>query len=449
MRERAESLSYEPGAVLPGPGYRLVRRLGRGGMGSVYEAEHPATGERVALKVVSAAVAAGPGGAAVEARLVRETQALAAVASPHVVRVLEAGRLDDGRPYYTMPLLEGETLRELVRRGPLAPPLACGLGSQALEALDAVHAAELVHRDVKPANLFLRADGLLILLDFGLVKVPDGDERFTPLGFSTGGSRALGTTRYLPPELFAGAAPDRRADLYAAGVVLVELLTGRLPLAHCGDDQYVAWLRRRGFPTPYDGPGAPLVPDVLRPVLDRATARDPDQRYQTAREFALDLHWACLRGGFDVAGARPTPAPARPAARPGVAAHVVLVVACSAASALAGATALAPRASAPIAAEPRAPAPERPAAAALPPGSAAVAAEVPTAEVPTAEASSVPHPSAPRAKADRRAELEARLRAGRGTIEDAREFAWLCDDAGDRACRERARGYLKRFAGMR
>jgi eukaryotic-like serine/threonine-protein kinase len=446
--------SHEPGVVLPGPGYRVLRRLGRGGMGTVYEVEHPATGERRALKVVSAAVAAGASGDAIEARLMREAEVLSFLSGPHFARVHEVDRLDDGRPYFTMPLLEGETLRDALRRRPLAPAFACGVVSQLLDALDVVHAAGLVHRDIKPANIFLRADGQCVLLDFGLVKVPDGDPRFTPLGFSTDRSRALGTTRYLPPEVVTGrGALDRRADLFAVGVVLIEALVGRLPLSHLGRLAYFESVAQHGFPRPYDGPGAPRVPDALRPVVDRATASDPDRRYQTAREFALDLHWACLRGGFDLVGTRPLSVPA-PAPTPmprsllglaGAGAHFAFTLFCCVGSALGGATLLR-RAEAPVVvrAESRVPAPERPAAASQP--EAVVAAEPPAA-LPVE-----PSPSkagGPDPRASERERLEAKLRAGKGTISEAREFAQICDASGDRACRERARTYIERLTGTR
>jgi eukaryotic-like serine/threonine-protein kinase len=445
-----DHLSYEPGVVLPGTRFLVERRLGRGGMGTVYAVRNLDTGERLALKVISSSVARRDGGPAISARLVLEAEALCALSSPYLVQVHEVGRLRDGRSYYTMDLLEGETLSEALLRGPMPPAAACGFVLQALEALDAVHAAGIVHRDVKPANLFVRAsDGVCVLIDFGLIKVLTDGARFTPLGFETVPGHPVGTARYLPPEVLDEGTPDARADVYGAGITLVELLTGGLPLAHLDDLAYMGEVRRHGFPVPDS------VPAALRPVVRRATARNPAARYPSAAAFALGLAGACQRAGFGLAGARPDP---RRRLRPAVlgafastavfASAVVLVAPWRSAPAVVVRMTPEPIAS-PMAAAPAGlAAPEAPP---LAPSAAAIAPEAaPPARPSAAPARSAFRPAgktaAPAQPAGhQRAQLEAKLRGGRGTASEARTLYTLCLIAGDQECAHRALAHVARI----
>jgi serine/threonine-protein kinase len=454
MRSPAPSFaSRSPGDLLPGTRYQIERLLGRGGMGAVYAVRHLGTGERRALKVLSSRVAGRPD---LEARLVREAEVLATLRSPHLVRVHEVGRLACGRPFYAMDLLEGETLRDALARGPLPAPLACGLVSQALEALDAVHAAGIVHRDVKPENLFVRArDGVCVLLDFGLIKLLVDGGRFAPGEFSTAPGRAVGTTRYLPPEVIGARAPDERADVYAAGVVLAELLAGGLPLAELDDVAYLERIEAEGFPVPA------AVPGPLRHVVELATARDLADRYPSAAVFAAALGWACQRAGLDLAGARPPPlGAAMPSAfRLPLASAVVAFAAGAAIGPTSTWLAPAPPAVAQLAPEP--PAAPRSAAAAPPAPAEPPAPAPPEAPPPPATASAAapappgPPPPVRNAPRDRQAatpsgdasvaqrlRLEARLRGHRGTADDARRLVNLCQAAADGACLQRALAYV-------
>ncbi|RYG64063.1 serine/threonine protein kinase, partial [bacterium] len=223
--------------------YRLVRPLGRGGVGVVYEAHHVGTGARVAVKLLDAEVAAD---ASTRARFAREAKAAAASESPHVVRVIEAG--DDGeRLFLVMELLDGEDLGARLRRlGRLGEREVRLLAAQTLRGLAAAHDAGVVHRDLKPDNVFLTVGVGAKIVDFGMSKLAAPMTGTMPIALTRVGS-ILGTPFYMAPEQIRGEPDlDGRADVYAVGVMLYECLTGRPPyvgetyeqilLAHCTAD---------------------------------------------------------------------------------------------------------------------------------------------------------------------------------------------------------------------
>ena len=270
-----------PGAVLSGPGLTILRLLGQGGMGEVYEAEHPELGRRFAVKVLHRELRGRPD---LAARLAEEARTLARVQHPNIVQVLDLGLCEDGRPYFAMELLTGRNLREeIARRGPFPVAEALLLLEQALAALGAIHAAGVIHRDVKLENLVLGEDGALKLVDFGVSRP---DQRSA--SFRTAADAIVGTPRTMAPEQCAPGLPvDARADLYAAGLVLYELLTGRGPFddlrgypdafrfAHCD----------RTPPPPSRFAPRPVPPPVERLIL-RALEKDPARRFQSAEEMA-------------------------------------------------------------------------------------------------------------------------------------------------------------------
>ncbi|PKN30167.1 MAG: hypothetical protein CVU63_25770, partial [Deltaproteobacteria bacterium HGW-Deltaproteobacteria-20] len=263
------SLSFQVGDWMEGTPYRVVRPLGLGGMGEVYEVDHTRAGTRRAVKVARHDLA----DALVSQRLIREAKALRAIEHPNVVRVFEVGELPDGRPYFAMELLEGVCLRRLVaEQAPLAYARAVRLIVHALDGLAAIQAQGLVHRDVKPSNLFVDVSGVVKVLDLGIVKSTNPYAS----GPRTRDGMVLGTTRYMAPEQLSGACVDARADVYSAGLVLVELLVGR-------KFRNSAW-RRDGSPNlPHD------LPPGLGSVISRALARDPEQRFNCAEELASAL----------------------------------------------------------------------------------------------------------------------------------------------------------------
>ncbi|APR88222.1 Serine/threonine protein kinase [Minicystis rosea] len=280
-----------PADLLEGTPYRFVRALGAGGMGQVVEAEREGGGERVVIKLLHAHLA---GRRDLADRLRLEGEGLRAVRHPNVVTVLDSGVTADDRPYLVMERLEGRTLRaELDARGPLPALEAIDLVAQALDGLAAVHRAGLLHRDVKLENLFvcnavIGGARVLKLLDLGVAKRLDGALP-APLAVPTAEGVSLGTPRFFSPEQATGAPLDARADVYAAGLVLFALLTGRTPFDHHRD---VKALLRAHAAEPPDPPSkhapAPL-PEGLDHAVLQALAKHPDDRPASAAAFATIL----------------------------------------------------------------------------------------------------------------------------------------------------------------
>lgn len=235
-----QGVSIEPSAGLPAPGslignkYLLERYIAEGGMGVVAVARHLELDEPVALKFLKPAIVAADLSGSIAGRFLREARATIKIRSEHVPRILDVTTLDVGVPYIVMELLEGEDLDQVLERhGPLPVPFAVDLLLQSLEALAAAHALGMVHRDYKPANLFVskRLDGTTCVkvLDFGIAKLVDrnGTDADPAL---TAANAAMGTPRYMSPEQMRSARDvDARADIWAVGTTLYELLAGQPP----------------------------------------------------------------------------------------------------------------------------------------------------------------------------------------------------------------------------
>jgi serine/threonine-protein kinase len=272
----------DDGAELEGR-YRILRRLGEGGMGAVYEAEHTAIGRRVAIKVLHAHVARMPD--AVK-RFAREARAAAEIGHPNIVEVFDTGT-HLGEPFLVMELLKGETLAERLARPEMVPcEEACGIIGYVLSALAAAHSKGIIHRDLKPENVFLRAgegEASVKLLDFGVSKFRRAG---ATLEQTTQEGIPLGTPAYMAPEQWMGRRDiDHRADLFAVGVMLYELLTGGLPYE--GSNQGELFLEIvRGSSMPI-GPSLleEDVPSGLDAVVLRALDRERERRFSSAREF--------------------------------------------------------------------------------------------------------------------------------------------------------------------
>jgi serine/threonine protein kinase len=280
--------------------YRLLRRLGAGGMGSVYEAEHTGTGRRVAVKRIHAHLLMR--GDDIEDRFRREARVVGAIDSPHVVEILDAGEDEDtGDLYLVMEHLRGEDLQRLIDRvGPLPPEVALRVAAQALAGLVKAHAASVVHRDIKPANLFLaRGDGgevTVKLLDFGVAKITADAPSVTAADGLATTKGLLGSPLYMSPEQVQSSGEvDLRTDLWSLGSVLYCALAGRAPFAHFGTYGRVMVAICSSAPRPLRAL-APWVPPETAAVVARALAADREARYPSAAAM-LDAVRALLPGG--------------------------------------------------------------------------------------------------------------------------------------------------------
>ena len=263
--------------------YRLLRRMGEGGMALVFEAEHMRLGQRVAIKVLREDHEQSP---LLVERFEREGRAIGKLKSPHVVRVLDVDSTPGGAPYLVMELLEGGDLAaELTRRGPLPVAEAVGYVLQACRGLAEAHAQGIIHRDIKPANLFLANEGgarVLKVLDFGIARdVPGPDARLTQT------ETVMGTPLYMAPEQFRGARDvDARADVWALGATLYELLSGRPPFLGTAATIGVAILTD---PAPPLDAARTDVPRALAVIVARALEKDRERRYASAEALGNAL----------------------------------------------------------------------------------------------------------------------------------------------------------------
>jgi serine/threonine-protein kinase len=276
-------------------GFLLKREVGRGASGIVYEALGP-DDTLYALKVlVPPVLLAEPDRAALLARFSREARALSAVRHPHVVHIAQVG-VADGHAYIAMEFLAGENLRDLISRaGPVGAAEAVAIGLQLCAALDAVHAAGIVHRDVKPENVLLLPDGTIRLTDFGIARMED-EATLT----RTGG--ILGSPAYMAPEQILGRPVDARSDLFSASATLYQLVAGALPFAGAS---LVELAHNVAYAEPADLPAS--VPVPLAAVLRRGLARVPADRFPSARSLA-----SALEATLEPSGAAPLHMPTSP-----------------------------------------------------------------------------------------------------------------------------------------
>jgi serine/threonine protein kinase len=292
------------GTVLAG--LRIEAVVGRSGMGVVYRATQLDLDRTVAVKVIAAELLDDD---AARSRFVQESRLAASIDHPHVIPIHGAGE-EDGVPYLVMQYVAGDDARSLVRRaGPIAPARAARIVAQVGDALDAAHAAGLVHRDVKPANVLLAAGDHAYLSDFGLTR----HLRSISSG-PTGSGQWVGTLDYVAPEQIRGGQVDARADVYALGCVLFFLLTGEVPFLRNSDEARL-WAHLTEPPRRISAV-APAVPRAFDAVIERALAKAPDDRYPSAG----DLGRAAVAAAAGAASSRPSArwrsgTPRRPRAR--------------------------------------------------------------------------------------------------------------------------------------
>ena len=284
----------QPGQIIDGK-YRITRLLGTGGMGAVYEGENVRIRRKVAIKMLHGSVSSQP---EVITRFEREAQAAALVGSEHICEVLDLGELPDHTRYMVMEYLEGETLSSLIKRsGRLGPPQSIPLLLQILDALSAAHAAGIIHRDLKPDNIFILPQrsgiqGFVKILDFGVSKFSQvGGEEMNV----TRAGAVVGTPYYMSPEQARGSsAIDQRTDVYAIGVLLYQATTGQVPYQAETFNELLFKIVLEVAPPPQA-----YVPDLdpdFATIIQRAMAREPDQRFQSCAQFREALvHYQSAR----------------------------------------------------------------------------------------------------------------------------------------------------------
>ncbi len=285
-----------------GDRYELGDTLGRGGMAEVFEGQDLRLNRRVAVKVLRPDLARDP---SFQSRFRREAQSAASLNDPNIVAVYDTGEdvLDGGGehvmvPYIVMEYVDGHTLRELMSSGRrLLPERSLEIMAGVLSALDYSHAHGIIHRDIKPGNVMLTRSGDVKVMDFGIARaVADAQATMTQ------GNAVMGTAQYLSPEQARGEVVDARSDLYSAGCLFYELLTGRPPFQ--GESAVsVAYQHVSETPVP-PSQVDPAVPPALDPLVLKSLAKDPADRYQSANEFKADVERAMA--GLPVTGTIPT-----------------------------------------------------------------------------------------------------------------------------------------------
>jgi serine/threonine-protein kinase len=288
--------------------YELLGHIARGGMADVYEARDSLLGRRVAVKVLHSQFSSDE---AFVKRFRREAQAAANLSHPNIVGIYDWGQ--EGSTYFiVMELVEGKSLRDVLRdEGPLLPRRAIEISAEVAAALSVAHRSGLVHRDVKPGNMLLTPDGTVKVTDFGIARAWDDSSELTKTG------AVIGTATYFSPEQAQGSPADERSDIYALGVVMYEMLTGRPPFS--GESPVAVAYQHVSSVAAQPSLDNPDIPPDLDRIVMRALDKSPEMRYQTADELRQDL-LLFLRGEIPAAvpaGDAPTqvmpPSPVPPA----------------------------------------------------------------------------------------------------------------------------------------
>ena len=276
--------------------YRIIERLGEGGMGVVYAAEDTHLGRRVAVKVLSAETSDTHH---FKARFLREARSASALSHPHIAMIYDYGETEEGFPFIVMELVRGRSLSDILDESELTLERAVEIISDVAEALGEAHAAGIVHRDIKPANVMISGRGQVKVLDFGIAKQLNAEpvrgadlEARTLLAMRTQRGVVLGTPLYLSPEQARGAAVDARSDLFALGAVLYECVAGRPAFAQAGEGPVEIAANVIHLDPPPPSALNPHVTPGLEQVILKALAKRPEERYQSASELAAALRAA-------------------------------------------------------------------------------------------------------------------------------------------------------------
>jgi serine/threonine protein kinase len=292
--ERFVAVERDPlRGVLIGGKYKLIERVGQGGMGTIYRAQQTGLNREVAVKILKRELNVDPD---TVARFHREANAMSLLTHPNTVRVYDFGQTEDGLLYLVMELLVGELITDKMQREPLDVLEAVRMTQQILRSLGEAHRKAIVHRDLKPDNVFIASveghgEPVVKVLDFGIAKVVAPDRRVDQ--FETQAGTVFGTPRYMSPEQAQGAALDGRSDLYSVGALLYQMLIGRAPFTD--DDAVVVMakhIRERPESPIVAAPERP-IPHTLNDAVMRALAKDPAERFQQAADFDAALE-ACV-----------------------------------------------------------------------------------------------------------------------------------------------------------
>ena len=282
--EARDSTALPAGTRL-GPHVIIGSVLGEGGTAIVYDAFHTELGRNVAVKMLHLGCRIRR---EARARLIREARICESVQDPRVPKVYFIDELEDGTPYMVMEKIEGPTLAKLIESGPIPMTTACTIAAHLLEGLAAIHGRGVIHRDIKPSNIILqpRDDGTVRvrLMDFGIGKITGMGPEIT--GITRQGD-IIGTPCYMPPEQLMGKDVDARVDLYAAGIVLFEMLTGRVPYNAKSIAEVVAAVLRDELPSVRAF--CPAIPAQIAEVVAKAGAKEQHLRYASAERMKLAL----------------------------------------------------------------------------------------------------------------------------------------------------------------
>ncbi len=258
--------------------YKIVEKLGEGGMGVVYRAEDTRLKRIVALKFLPHDLTRN---AEAKERFIHEAQAASSLDHPNICTVFEIGESEEGQTFIAMACYDGETLKERILRGPLNPEQALGIATQIAEGLAEAHKHGIVHRDIKPANILISQSGVAKIVDFGLAKV-SGATKLTRTGST------VGTIAYMAPEQLRGANADARADIFSLGVVLFEMLAGKPPFR--GDHEAALMYSILNEEPESIRRYVPDIPTRIENSVLRALGKDPEDRYQALEEMLVDLN---------------------------------------------------------------------------------------------------------------------------------------------------------------
>src|SRR5712691_5516826 len=276
------------------PGKRLGRyeirsKIGEGGMGEVYLAQDTKLDRKVALKILPADVTSNQDRMR---RFVQEAKSASALNHPNIITIYEIEQIDSVN-FIATEFIDGETLRERMRKAPVKLGEVLDLAAQIVSALSAAHTAGIVHRDIKPENIMLRADGIVKVLDFGVAKLterlpPESVDSEAPTSFKTDPGTVIGTAVYMSPEQARGFEVDMRTDIFSLGVLIYEMIAGRLPFEGSSTIEILASILSDKEPSPL-ARYAREVPTELERIVSKALRKDREVRYQTIKDLLIDL----------------------------------------------------------------------------------------------------------------------------------------------------------------